>query len=377
MTLLQQERRNVIKDFLNKIKPVIYTYNRQKISINSFYDNASPSVLKNHYDSVQMLLEDEYIFDINKDFKKLFRVGIKKKFKYEEENYQIIRPYKDGFVIIIGYLSTRGKHIYLCPMGVTYFVNNAEYSYRWREWKKYFNFFVPNNFIGLPFNRSDYDPLYLTKNKNLEKRSLNFIASLDKFKYIDLLKLSKISFYKLLQLSNERLYQIELLIKAGMTRLATAAAQGWPISYEDIKRCNPNYENITYNELNSRAADLRDREREKAQRITIEKLNKKLKKEYKEFIVGGFILKTPKSKQELDVEGKELNHCVTRYDRRIYNNQTKIFFLRTTSDPEKPFYTVEIKNGVLEQVRTVNNQTNDDITNIVRNISKEMGLLHE
>ncbi len=78
MTLLQQERRNVIKDFLNKIKPVIYTYNRQKISINSFYDNASPSVLKNHYDSVQMLLEDEYIFDINKDFKKLFRVGIKK-----------------------------------------------------------------------------------------------------------------------------------------------------------------------------------------------------------------------------------------------------------------------------------------------------------
>lgn len=377
MTLLQQERRNVIKDFLNKIKPVIYTYNRQKISINSFYDNASPSVLKNHYDSVQMLLEDEYIFDINKDFKKLFRVGIKKKFKYEEENYQIIRPYKDGFVIIIGYLSTRGKHIYLCPMGVTYFVNNAEYSYRWRKWKNYFNFFVPNNFIGLPFYRSDYDPLYLTKNTNLEKRSLNFIASLDKFKYIDLLKLSKISFYKLLQLSNERLYQIELLIKAGMTRLATAAAQGWPISYEDIKRCNPNYENITYNELNSRAADLRDREREKAQRITIEKLNKKLKKEYKEFIVGGFILKTPKSKQELDVEGKELNHCVTRYDRRIYNNQTKIFFLRTTSDPEKPFYTVEIKNGVLEQVRTVNNQTNDDITNIVRNISKEMGLLHE
>lgn len=375
MTLLQQERRNVIKDFLNKIKPVIYTY-KQKISINYFYDNASPSVLKNHYDSVQMLLEDEYIFDINKDFKKLFRVNIKKYFKYEERNYQIIRPYKDGFVIIIGYLLTRGKHIYLCPMGVTYFVNNAEYSYRWREWKNYFNFFVPNNFIGLPFYRSDYDPLYLTKNKNLEKRSLNFIASLDKFKYIDLLKLSKISFYNLFQLSNERLYQIELLIKAGMTRLATAAAQGWPISYEDIKRCNPNYENITYNELNFRAADLRDREREKAQRITIEKLNKKLKKEYKEFIVGGFILKTPKSKQELDVEGKELNHCVSRYDSRIYNNQTKIFFLRTTSDPEKPFYTVEIKNGVLEQVRTVNNQTNDDITNIVRNISKEMGLLY-
>ena len=47
--------------------------------------------------------------------------------------------------------------------------------------------------------------------------------------------------------------------------------------------------------------------------------------------------------EELDTEGKTLNHCVATYKEKHADGKTAIFFLRRASEPEKPWYTLELK----------------------------------
>lgn len=107
----------------------------------------------------------------------------------------------------------------------------------------------------------------------------------------------------------------------------------------------------------------------KAHRETIKKveyyadlaLNAKFEKRYKKlsaytFRRGAYIIRPAKSSQELIAEGNALIHCVGGYAEKHANGETSIFVMRKVSDPEKPFYTVEVKNNKITQAYGYDNQ---------------------
>ena len=56
-----------------------------------------------------------------------------------------------------------------------------------------------------------------------------------------------------------------------------------------------------------------------------------------------FICVIARTPEDLVKEGEFLNHCVGRmnYDQRIAKEQSLIFFIRSITEPDKPFVTVE------------------------------------
>lgn len=58
---------------------------------------------------------------------------------------------------------------------------------------------------------------------------------------------------------------------------------------------------------------------------------------------------------EIVTEGKSLSHCVGTYSQRHAKGETNIFVIRKINEPDKPFYTVEIKSKKVIQVRGFKN----------------------
>ena len=79
-----------------------------------------------------------------------------------------------------------------------------------------------------------------------------------------------------------------------------------------------------------------------------------------------YVLVAPKSKTELLIEGRVLNHCVYSYLDRIALNESTILFLRKKGYEDSPYYTVEVKNGEVTQCRSTNNQDPANIANYVK-----------
>lgn len=73
------------------------------------------------------------------------------------------------------------------------------------------------------------------------------------------------------------------------------------------------------------------------------------------FEYGDFLVRPASSSQELFREGKELQHCVGSYAERYAQGKTDIFVVRRLIEPEKPFYTLEIRNGDIIQCRGYKN----------------------
>ncbi len=72
---------------------------------------------------------------------------------------------------------------------------------------------------------------------------------------------------------------------------------------------------------------------------------------------GNFIIRPAKAQEELQYEGTALHHCVGGYIQRMAKGETAIFFIRMASDPDKPFYTLELKKKKVIQCRTSNNKS--------------------
>ena len=64
---------------------------------------------------------------------------------------------------------------------------------------------------------------------------------------------------------------------------------------------------------------------------------------------------TPESSGDLEAEGKALSHCVRTYAERMAKGETTIVFVRKAEDPGTPFYTMEIKDGQVVQLRGKHN----------------------
>lgn len=68
-----------------------------------------------------------------------------------------------------------------------------------------------------------------------------------------------------------------------------------------------------------------------------------------------FLVTMPADYEDLAREGKELHHCVATYADRIAEEECIIVFIRKVSEPDKPFYTAEIRDDQVWQLRGLRN----------------------
>ncbi|WP_214780270.1 PcfJ domain-containing protein [Bacillus sp. ISL-45] len=73
------------------------------------------------------------------------------------------------------------------------------------------------------------------------------------------------------------------------------------------------------------------------------------------FNKDGFYIRPAASSIELLKEGKHLKHCVGTYAEKYAKGKTDLFLVRKLSDPETPFYTIEISNRRIVQARGLKN----------------------
>lgn len=88
-----------------------------------------------------------------------------------------------------------------------------------------------------------------------------------------------------------------------------------------------------------------------------EELNKKIKLRItdvnKQYAIkfGGLVIRAAESSNELIAEGEALSHCVGTYTDRYARGETNILVIRKEIEADKPFYTMEIRNNEIIQVR--------------------------
>lgn len=73
------------------------------------------------------------------------------------------------------------------------------------------------------------------------------------------------------------------------------------------------------------------------------------------FEFNGLFIRPVESSQELIDEGKTLKHCVGTYADRYAKGETSLFVIREVSEPNKPFFTLEMKKGQIVQNRGLRN----------------------
>ena len=64
-----------------------------------------------------------------------------------------------------------------------------------------------------------------------------------------------------------------------------------------------------------------------------------------------YLIRFPETAAEILDEGKTLHHCVGGYVQDVIDGKTTILFLREKANPSKPFYTIEVRDGSVRQVR--------------------------
>ena len=71
----------------------------------------------------------------------------------------------------------------------------------------------------------------------------------------------------------------------------------------------------------------------------------------------GLIIRLPHTADEMTAEGAALHHCVGGYVEDVAKGKTTILFIRDSTEPDKPFYTLEWRDGRVIQCRTERNRT--------------------
>ena len=72
---------------------------------------------------------------------------------------------------------------------------------------------------------------------------------------------------------------------------------------------------------------------------------------------GELLIRPAATVRELIEEGVVLSHCVGGYAERVANKETTIFLIRRKTEPDKPYYTLELCEKRIVQCRTKNNRS--------------------
>jgi hypothetical protein len=87
---------------------------------------------------------------------------------------------------------------------------------------------------------------------------------------------------------------------------------------------------------------------------------------------NGLIIRPAQDSLELLEEGKALSHCVGGYAAMYAKGETDILLIRKASEPDKPYYTVEVKKDIIIQVHGKNNRSADkDVAEFIKAFTEE------
>ena len=113
------------------------------------------------------------------------------------------------------------------------------------------------------------------------------------------------------------------------------------------------------------------RQKENAEDESFCSMNEKWKK--LNFADDKFCISMPASSAELNIESKELGHCVHTYSSYIKNEHCVILFLRKVNEPNKPFFTMEFDcHDRLVQIRGKANREITDINDKHKELREDM-----
>jgi hypothetical protein len=99
----------------------------------------------------------------------------------------------------------------------------------------------------------------------------------------------------------------------------------------------------------------REAEERRARGKGYETLRKKLERKYS-YSADGYQIIVPASEEEIIEEGRILQHCVAGYAQRHVEGKTTILFMRKARTPGRPWLTIEILNGELQQIHGFKNE---------------------
>lgn len=340
----------------------------QRKSFDDFYQK-NPQLLKKHEkkykaggnDIPQTAMANNFIpNDLNEWF-----LSLGKLYKYEKKLYCKVDKHGD-FIILSWYWLANEPHIqkrtvFLMNDGEV--VSNATYVKKRVGTSPYMLLMASSDYhMG---GWTDYDFLYKTYQRKITTKEQAVLKEVKALKYLPFDKFDKINAYLLLDRSSNQnwLYQIEILYKMGLKKLATDIHfDGREVAIDNFKRFKREINNgIRLEQLKQLIhAELRKEEEKKwKEAVKNFEFSKKI------YYIGNYILRYPKNFDELAEEGRKLMHCVSSYKNRIANKQTEVLFLRKKNNPDEPFYTVEYNKGKVIQVRTFNNKTDREITKLV------------
>jgi hypothetical protein len=76
-----------------------------------------------------------------------------------------------------------------------------------------------------------------------------------------------------------------------------------------------------------------------------------------EYTNNEYAIIVPKDPDEILQEGKALDHCVGSYIGQVLKGETIILFIRMATETSKPLYTMEFKDGRVNQIRGIGNKS--------------------
>lgn len=158
--------------------------------------------------------------------------------------------------------------------------------------------------------------------------------------------------HKMMRYLRERLQGDREQIREYHDYLQMAAGLGYNLNDEyilypkDLKQRHDQYVEEE-NERNRKIQKMNDNQKAEEFRNTIKTRNW----EKYEMNSERFLLLLPKTPAEIREEGNRQHHCVATYIDRMVKGETCIVFIRRKDKPEESFYTMEVKNGEVMQVR--------------------------
>lgn len=89
----------------------------------------------------------------------------------------------------------------------------------------------------------------------------------------------------------------------------------------------------------------------------------------------GLFICPPDSAMELTQEGMKLHHCAGSFFNAIARGETMLLFVRKKEAPDKPYYTVELKDNAIRQCHGFDNcPATDDVHAFLESFSEEYGI---
>ena len=86
-----------------------------------------------------------------------------------------------------------------------------------------------------------------------------------------------------------------------------------------------------------------------------------------------FFIRLPKRVREIRQEGQNQHHCVATYIDRMVSGETCILFIRKKEEPEESYYTVEVREREVIQVRgKYNKDPGEDVKKFMNTFKKRI-----